>query len=222
MYPGESARKFGSTHTNHIGGGHLIAEFPDAVSGAAAQFDLLNSSHYRNMSVGAAIGKWCGHNDASGYRNFLQHSGIDLKASVGEVMQDKDKAIALAKTMARVEAGKEYPLGKDQWGAAFDKFKEYSSSAVRADGDKTDRGMKPQLNDQGQRSEGERSDGERREDQRHEAARHEAARHEAARHEAESHRRHHSQHHGDGHHVARQHFSAPRHVVHHRRHHRWE
>jgi len=135
MYPGESAKRFGSTHTNRIGGGHLIAEFPDAVSGAAAQFDLLDSSHYRNMSVGAAIGKWCGHNDASHYREFLKHSGIDLKASVGEIMQDKDKAMALAKTMARVEAGKEYPLTKEQWGAAFDKYKEHPSAPVKPEGD---------------------------------------------------------------------------------------
>ncbi|MBX9720451.1 MAG: hypothetical protein K2X81_03555, partial [Candidatus Obscuribacterales bacterium] len=127
MYPGESARKFGSTVTHTIGGGHKIAEFPDAISGAAAQFDLLNSDSYRNKSVASAIAKWCGHSNPGAYNRFLKEHGIDTKATIGDVMADKDKAITLASTMARVEAGKDFPLNKEQWGAAFDKYKEHAT-----------------------------------------------------------------------------------------------
>lgn len=121
MYPGESARKFGSAVTHCIGGGHLIAEFPDAVSGAAAQFDLLHR-HYYNMRVRDAIDKWCGHNSVDSYRERLRNSGVDLNATVGETLQQKDKAIALASAMARVEAGTDYPLSQEQWSGSFDKY----------------------------------------------------------------------------------------------------
>ena len=86
MYPGESALKFGTTGTHKIGGGHLIAEFPDAISGAAAQFDLLGSRHYSSMRVGDAIAKWCGHNDAGTYKQKLKEAGIDLKTTAQIIM----------------------------------------------------------------------------------------------------------------------------------------
>ena len=128
MYPHESSYKFGSTKSHRIGGGHLIAEFPDAISGAAAQFDLLSGDHYCAMRVGNAITKWCGNYDAAAYRRIVRQAGIDLNASVTETLSDKAKAITLARTMARVEAGREYPLTEAQWQAAYDMFKEYASA----------------------------------------------------------------------------------------------
>lgn len=122
MYPGKSAKKFGS-RTHEIlrskDGVHKIATFPTSIHGAAAQFDLLHSS-YRNMTIEKAIAKWCGGFYVSTYIKVLEgQAGIkrtDILTS--EILKKPDAAIPLAKAMAFQEAGKEYPMSDDEWSAS--------------------------------------------------------------------------------------------------------
>jgi hypothetical protein len=44
-----------------VGGGHLIAHFPNQVAGAPANMFLLSKS-YANATIGAAGAKWTGKN----------------------------------------------------------------------------------------------------------------------------------------------------------------
>lgn len=119
MYPGPSASRFGAVGVETIGGGHKIAVFPDAVSGAAAQFDLLASS-YTGQSVRQAISKWSGGNDVSGYLATLQReAGISPDhVLTREDMKNPAVAIPLAKAMSVQEAGRAYPLDDAQWSQA--------------------------------------------------------------------------------------------------------
>lgn len=120
MYPGPSAEKFGATGTQIIGGGHKIAVFPDAISGAAAQFDLLNS-RYANKTLGAAISEWSGGNSVNRYLDVIgRDTGLTPDTQLTpEMLKDPTIAIPLAKAMATQEAGKAYPLSDDQWNRAF-------------------------------------------------------------------------------------------------------
>lgn len=120
MYPGPSAKKFGSTGTETIGGGHLIAVFPDKVSGAAAQFDLLRRS-YTGKTLRGAITTWSGGNDVETYLNVIaRDTGLDADAALTvDMLADPTKAIPIAKAMAWQEAGKDYPMNDAEWSAAF-------------------------------------------------------------------------------------------------------
>ena len=69
QYPGASSRKFGALRTNTIGGGHLIAQFPDKVSGAAALFDLLLRL-YVGLSLKDALTKWSGGKPINASQHF--------------------------------------------------------------------------------------------------------------------------------------------------------
>lgn len=117
MYPGPSASKFGAVGTETIGGGHKIAVFPDAVSGAAAQFDLLASDKYVGLKVKDAIAKWSGGNSVGTYLGVLKdQAGVDGNATLtAEMVRDPKIAVPLAKAMARQESGKDYPLSDEQW-----------------------------------------------------------------------------------------------------------
>lgn len=122
MYPGPSAQKFGAVGTETIGGGHKIAVFPNAVAGAAAQFDLLASDKYTGQSVRDAIAKWSGGNSVDTYLKVLQKEagvGPDEKLTAAMV-RDPKVAIPLAKAMATQEAGKAYPMSDQQWQQAHD------------------------------------------------------------------------------------------------------
>lgn len=120
MYPGPSAKKFGSTGTETIGGGHLIAVFPDKVAGAAAQFDLLRRS-YTGKTLRAAITTWSGGNDVDTYLKVIERdTGIGADAALTvDMLADAAKAVPIAKAMAWQEAGKEYPMTDAEWSAAF-------------------------------------------------------------------------------------------------------
>ncbi len=119
MWPGPSSQKFGATGQQRIGGGNLIATFPDAVSGAAAQFDLL-SRKYAGMPLADAITKWSGGNSSPQYiQSVSQATGIPPNAMLTpQMLQDPRIAVPLAKAMAQVEAGKPYPMADDQWSQA--------------------------------------------------------------------------------------------------------
>jgi hypothetical protein len=116
MYPGPSATKFGAKKVNKIGGGHLIAEFPDAVHGAAAQFDLL-SRVYTGMRVDKAIAKWSGGNSVDSYLDVIgERTGLQPDDTLTAAYLRKPKTgIKFAQAMAAHEAGEEFPMTKAEW-----------------------------------------------------------------------------------------------------------
>jgi uncharacterized protein (TIGR02594 family) len=120
MYPGASSRKFGALQTNVIGGGHLIAQFPDHVSGAAALFDLL-ARLYVGLTLKAAITKWSGGNSAPEYVAAISKAtGLKSTDKLSRaVLADQQKMIAFGKAMAKHEAGQEYPMTDAQWFEAY-------------------------------------------------------------------------------------------------------
>lgn len=120
MYPGPSAKKFGSKRFEVLkskDGTHKIACFDDPVHGAAAQFDLLGSKAYTGRTVRQAITKWCGGFYASTYLKVLaQNSGVTADTVLTpELVRNPDVAIPLAKAMALQEAGKSFPMEDDGW-----------------------------------------------------------------------------------------------------------
>lgn len=123
MYPGPSARKFGSTSFEVLhskDGEHKIATFPDGVSGAAAMFDLLASPAYTGRTLEAAIRKWCGGFRPESYLHVLQsRAGVTGDTPLtAELVRDPAFAIPLCKAMAVQEAGREFPMSDADWGAA--------------------------------------------------------------------------------------------------------
>lgn len=120
QYPGPSSRKFGAIKTNTIGGGHLIAQFPDKVSGAAALFDLLIRL-YVGLTLRAAITKWSGGNSAPEYVAAVSKAtGLKSADKLSRaVLADQQKMIAFGKAMAKHEAGQEYPMTDAQWFEAY-------------------------------------------------------------------------------------------------------
>lgn len=125
MWPGSSAKKFGSTAFETLkwrdDAGKLhedrCATFPTAVHGAAAAFDLLATSKlYKGKSVEAAVKTWCGDNSAAVYVAGLEKAGIDRLTVLDEAfLKDTGKALKLAKAMSRHEAGQEFPLDDFGW-----------------------------------------------------------------------------------------------------------
>lgn len=116
QYPGPSARKFGSTGTEIIGGGHKIAVFDNPVNGAAAQFDLLRRG-YTGMTLGDAIRKWSGGNSSPAYAARVSNAtGVSLDTPLTpEMINDPNFAIPFAKSAASWEAGRDYPMTDEQW-----------------------------------------------------------------------------------------------------------
>lgn len=119
MYPGPSARSYGTTGTQVIGGGHKIAVFPDAQAGAGAMFDLLRRN-YSGLTLDAAIRKWSGGNNADTYIALVTRAtGLPPNARMADILANPQAAVALARAMSRHEAGREYPLTEEQWLAAY-------------------------------------------------------------------------------------------------------
>lgn len=119
MYPGKSAKKFGSVSFETLksrDGVHKIATFPTPIHGAAAQFDLLRSA-YCGMSIEAAIRKWCGGFYVTTYLKVLeQKTGAKPSDMLTEDrLRDSEFAIPLAKAMAWQEAGRDFPMDDSQW-----------------------------------------------------------------------------------------------------------
>jgi hypothetical protein len=119
MYPGPSATRFGSLGHEIIGGGHKIAVFPDAESGAAAQFDLL-SRNYAGLPLRDAIAKWSGGNASGAYADFIaKNTGLSPDTVLTrEMLHDPRMAVPLVRSMAQWEAGRAYPLDDAGWNAA--------------------------------------------------------------------------------------------------------
>ncbi len=124
MWPGPSAKKFGAEESVNLrdGQGNKIAVFPDAVSGAAAQFDLM-SNKYAGKTLGGAIRQWSGGNSVGTYlQGIYRDTGLRPDTVLTpEMLRDPEVAIPLAKAMAQHEAGKAYPLNDQEWRAGFNK-----------------------------------------------------------------------------------------------------
>src|SRR5262245_1288216 len=113
MYPGAAARMFGTTGTGTIGGGHLIANFPTPVHGAAANMQNIVSGGYVGMPIGAAINKWSG-----GGRGTVP--GYDPNQRITpEMTRDPDFMVPFMKAVASGEAPGRYPMSDEQWRQAY-------------------------------------------------------------------------------------------------------
>lgn len=123
MYPGPSAKKFGSVKMEKLtskDGVHKIACFDDPVKGAAAQLHLLSSPNYTGRTIRKAIEKWCGGYYASTYIKVLEKNGGVTADTMltADLLKNPQVAIAIAKAMALQEAGRPYPMTDEQWAAA--------------------------------------------------------------------------------------------------------
>ncbi|WP_050031528.1 M15 family metallopeptidase [Bradyrhizobium sp. LTSP857] len=122
QYPAEWAKAFGMDGYAVIGGGHLIARFPDPVAGAAANMFLLNKS-YVGMTIGAAGTKWTGGN-GSGVPGY-----DPAQTLTHEMLNERSFVIPFMKAIAEREAGRESPLTDDQWIRAFNAYRAGKYSA---------------------------------------------------------------------------------------------
>jgi hypothetical protein len=121
--PGPSSRKFGSTSHEVLRwtykgkpATNKIATFPTGQHGAAAMFDLLNR-RYTGKTIEKAIATWCGGYYASAYAKALEANG-GVKPTdklTKELVANPEFAIPLCKAMARVEAGRDFPMSDDEW-----------------------------------------------------------------------------------------------------------
>jgi len=127
QYPAEWAKAFSMDGYGIIGGGHLIAHFPDAVAGAAANMFLLKKS-YAGMTIGAAGTKWTGGN-SSGGPGYAPN-----KLLTQEILNDPSFMIPFMKAIAEREAGRKSPLTDDQWTRAFKAYQtgKFSPADVKA------------------------------------------------------------------------------------------
>lgn len=124
MEPGPSSKKFGSTSFETLrwtgpdgkSKTNRIATFATPQHGAAAMFDLLERK-YTGRPLKDAIATWCGSYWAGEYARSVEAAcgitGGDLLTK--ELVRNPDRAIPLAKAMAKVEAGREYPMDDDGW-----------------------------------------------------------------------------------------------------------
>ena len=124
MYPASWQKKYGAIpNTDRIGGGHKIAGFPDAVSGAAAGLALLQrGKYYRNKPISDAIATWSGGNYVASYIKSLEKYGIDTSKNIN--ILTPAEIITLAKAMAHHETGKPFPLDDASWQSAYTKSKQ--------------------------------------------------------------------------------------------------
>lgn len=112
---GPSAQAYGATGSIPLPGGNNAAQFPDPVSGAAAQFALLGKS-YANMPLSAAIDKWSGGNSSPAYAAFLaKQTGISSDTVLTPQLLQGPQGLALAKAQAHWEAGRPFPMSDEQW-----------------------------------------------------------------------------------------------------------
>lgn len=116
QWPGESATKFGATGSQDLPGGQKIATFPDPVSGAAAQYDLMDR-RYTGMTLRQAIGKWSGGHSPDEYTQVVaQRTGLSPDTVITkDLLRDPKVAVPLGQAMAYHEAGRPYPLTPEQW-----------------------------------------------------------------------------------------------------------
>lgn len=128
MYPGPSAKVFGSTSFETLrskDGVHKIATFHNPESGAAAMFDLLHT-RYTGTTIEGAIKKWCGGFYVGTYIKVLEEKGGVSRSDVltKDMVKDPAVAIPLCQAMAWQEAGREFPMTHEQWHDAHQMWRE--------------------------------------------------------------------------------------------------
>jgi hypothetical protein len=132
MWPGPSASTYGSTGSQNVAGNNKIATFPDAVSGGAAQFDLLNRK-YTGMPLADALRKWSGGNNVESYiGGVTKATGLAPDAMITADLLRGPQGVALARAMARHETGRDFPMSPDQWVQAQDRVFNPGAGAPRA------------------------------------------------------------------------------------------
>lgn len=124
MEPGPSSKKFGSTSFETLKWTgpdgkpktNRIATFPTPQHGAAAMFDLLERK-YTGKPLKDAISTWCGSYWAGEYAKSVENAcGITGgQLLTKELVRSPDHAIPLCQAMAKVEAGRDFPMEKDGW-----------------------------------------------------------------------------------------------------------
>lgn len=133
MWGGRVATKWGATSAvalnDGLGQGNNIADFPDYISGAAAQFYLW-STGYVNMTLQAAITKWSGGNSSTSYMQFLESkTGLSASSQITSAILSGSVGLALMKAQAQWEAGEVYPMSDADWAAAQKKVFASTTSA---------------------------------------------------------------------------------------------
>lgn len=116
---------FGQRLNDGLGQGNQIASFPDPVSGAAAQMELL--SRYGAIPVRKAISKWSGGNNVGSYLSVLSQAGFSPDDDLGQIMSDKNSATRFGAAMAYHETGDDFPLDQLGWESAYDTFQTLST-----------------------------------------------------------------------------------------------
>lgn len=120
MWPGASSRRHGAVQqqmlADGLGQGNRIAIFPDAISGAAALFDLWYRA-YTDRKLKDAIKKWSGGNHLQSYLDvFIERANIPPGMIITkDMIKHPEFAVRFAKAMAWHEAGEEFPLTDEQW-----------------------------------------------------------------------------------------------------------
>jgi len=127
MEPGPSSRKFGSTSYETLRWKgpdgkprtNRIATFATPQHGAAAQSDLL-ARKYAGRPLRKAVEMWCG-----GYWAGEYAAKVEAACGLGgddrltrEIIEDAERAIPIARAMARMEAGREFPMDDHGWRTA--------------------------------------------------------------------------------------------------------
>lgn len=122
--PGPSSKKFGSDSYETLKWRgpdgkpktNRIATFGTSEHGAAAMFDLMDRK-YTGVSLKCAVAKWCGGYWADEYASKVE-AASHLKADdvlTKEAVRNPAIAIPIAKAMARMEAGRDYPMDQAGW-----------------------------------------------------------------------------------------------------------
>lgn len=118
QWMGRSARSFGASQSENVSATDQPAVFPDKITGAAAMLHLLNSDGYQGKTVEEAIYKWAGGRNPN-YPTYVEkQAGISRGTPITTELLKGPQGVALAKAMARWEAGHqrgEYPLSDEAW-----------------------------------------------------------------------------------------------------------
>lgn len=135
-YPAEWMKQYGMNGVDIIGGGHKIANFPDAVSGAASNIHLMHKG-YANKPLSEFITKWSGGNSSEAY---AQHVAKALGVKPNDVVSKEfieQHGWKLLKAQADWEkgrGGKGYNMSDEHWQAAQSRFRQVSGLDAPSDG----------------------------------------------------------------------------------------
>lgn len=148
-YPAPWMKEYGMNGVDIIGGGHKIANFPDAVSGAAANIDLMHRD-YAGMPLSEAIRKWSGNNSPEAYTAAVSKAlGISPNTVLTKEIIASDGWKILKAQSEFESGGRKFELSDEQWRDAQGMFREKrgladTATAETGSGEKTRyAGLKP-------------------------------------------------------------------------------